>query len=56
MIVETLFLHGKNIRPNGSSDSLWALEVEVKDAPLWWQEKGLSFTATGENIFVREYV
>ena len=22
-------------------------EVESKDAPLWWQEQGLSFTASG---------
>ena len=22
-------------------------ELETKDAPLWWQERGLSYTATG---------
>jgi len=23
------------------------VEVESKESPLWWQEKGLSYTATG---------
>ena len=29
------------------SDITATLEVEAKDAPLWWQEKGLMYTATG---------
>lgn len=45
--MKTAFLHGKSIRPDGSFDSLWTNEVPAKDAPLWWHDKGFSFTATG---------
>lgn len=43
----TLFVHSKNIRPDGSFDCFQTIECEAKDAPLWWQERGLSFTASG---------
>lgn len=34
-------------RLDGSRDSFATVAVDCKTAPLWWQEKGLSFTATG---------
>ena len=43
----SFFIHGKSIRPDGSSDSHWTREVESRDSPLWWQKQGLSFTTTG---------
>lgn len=45
--MNTLFLHGSRTRADGSRDTFWTKEVLSKDAPLWWQEKGLSFTASG---------
>lgn len=46
-IVNTCFLHGMTFRANGEAHSYWTKEVEIVDKPLWWQEKGLSFTASG---------
>lgn len=41
------YLHGKSIRPDGSTDSHWTLQVELKEKPLRFHEQGLSYTATG---------
>lgn len=45
--METAFLHGCSIRPDGSRDSFWTLEVPARDAPLWHHSQGLSYTASG---------
>lgn len=42
-----LFLHGSTRRADGTSDTFWTAAVESKESPLRWQEKGLSYTATG---------
>lgn len=36
-----------HIRPDGTKDTFHTQRVPVKESPLWWQEKGLSFTASG---------
>ncbi len=43
--MDNLFL--QNVRPNGSIDHMSPIELETKIKPLWWQERGLSFTASG---------
>lgn len=45
--MKTAFLHGATYRADGQPDTMWTKEVKAKEAPLWWQEKGLSFTSTG---------
>lgn len=47
MAQTTVFLHGKHIRKDGSFDTFWTKEVQVKDAPLPHHIAGLSYTATG---------
>ena len=39
------YLHSKNIRPDGGLDSFRTFSVDAKESPLWWQERGLSYTA-----------
>lgn len=41
------YLHGRSFRPDASIDSLWTLQVPAKRAELWWQARGLSYTASG---------
>jgi hypothetical protein len=41
------FIQTHATRPDGSRDSFATIAAEVKQAPLWWQDRGLSFTATG---------
>ena len=41
------FLNGSYTRSNGDKDTFWATQVEFKESPLWWQERGLSYTSTG---------
>lgn len=41
------YLHGSHIRPNGDRDTFWTQSVEARESSLWWQDRGLSFTATG---------
>ena len=41
------YLHGSDIRPNGDRDTFWTQSVEARESSLWWQDRGLSFTATG---------
>lgn len=41
------YLHGSRIRPNGDRDTFWTQSVDAREAPLWWQDRGLSYTATG---------
>lgn len=41
------YLHGSHIRPNGDRDAFWTQSVEARESSLWWQDRGLSFTATG---------
>lgn len=46
-MANTVFLHGKSVRKDGSFDSFWTKECSVKDDPLPHHKAGLSFTATG---------
>lgn len=41
------YIHGHSTRADGTKDSFFTVSVEVKEKPLWWQERGLSYTATG---------
>jgi hypothetical protein len=41
------YLKTKSIRKDGSFDSFLTISVPVVSKPLWWQEKGLSYTASG---------
>lgn len=47
MAQNTVFLHGKHKREDGSFDTFWTVEVPVKDDPLPHHIAGLSYTATG---------
>ena len=42
-----LYLQTKKTRNDGTYDSFATIELESKDAPMWWQERGLSYTASG---------
>lgn len=44
------YVHTKSRRPDGSYDSYLTQSVDVKECPLWWQVKGLSFTASGYGV------
>ncbi len=41
------YINTKYKRLDGSFDCFATVEVDVKESPLWWQEKGLQFTARG---------
>lgn len=41
------YLHGSHVRPDGDRDAFWTQSVEARESSLWWQDRGLSFTATG---------
>lgn len=41
------YIKTKARRPDGSYDSYLTVSVECKEAPLRWQDQGLSFTASG---------
>jgi len=45
--MKNAYIHFHCVRPDGTRDTFHTLMVPAKTAPLWWQEKGLSFTATG---------
>jgi hypothetical protein len=45
--MENLLLQTYSVRPDGTKDTFQTIELETKIQPLWWQERGLSFTATG---------
>lgn len=47
MANKTVFLHGRSFGPDGTTDSMWSMEVESKDAPLAHHKTGLSWTASG---------
>lgn len=44
--MDNLTLTSNSMNLDGS-ESVTSTEVETKDAPLWWQLQGLSYTATG---------
>lgn len=46
----TLFLHGRTFRADGSADSMWTKEVPTKDAPMPHHVRGLTWTATGYGL------
>jgi hypothetical protein len=41
------YLHTHEKRLDGTWDCLLTRAVECREKPLWWQEKGLSYTASG---------
>ena len=41
------YIHGKSVRPDGSSDCHFTVKVDAKESPLPWQVLGLSYTASG---------
>ena len=41
------YIHTKARRADGSFDSFATIGVDCKESPLWWQENGLSYTASG---------
>jgi hypothetical protein len=47
MKTDTLYLQTSHTRPDGSKDCFQTIALETVERPLWWQEKGLSYTATG---------
>jgi hypothetical protein len=45
--MKTAHIHTHSTRPDGSRDSFATVSVDLIEAPLWWQEKGLTQTASG---------
>ena len=43
----TAYVQTSHIRPDGMKDSFCTHKVNHKTSYLWWQSKGLSYTATG---------
>ena len=41
------YIHASTTREDGTKDTFYTRSCEVKEKPLWWQDKGLSFTASG---------
>lgn len=41
------YIQGSTRNESGEYSNSFTVSVEIKEKPLWWQEKGLSFTATG---------
>lgn len=41
------YINARNTRADGTRDTFYTQSVEVKEKPLRWQERGLSFTASG---------
>jgi hypothetical protein len=41
------YIHTKHVLPDGQLDTLCTIGVDAMEKPLWWQEKGLSFTSSG---------
>jgi hypothetical protein len=45
--MKTAYIHTHSTRADGTRDSFATISVDLKDAPLWWHEKGLQQTASG---------
>ena len=45
--MNTVFLHGKSVRKDGTTHSHWTRQVEAKDVPMYHHLHGLSYTASG---------
>lgn len=45
--IPQIYLHGSTRRADGTIDTIWTTAVDSKESPLWWQDEGLSYTATG---------
>ena len=41
------YINIKQIRENGDIDTFHTIRILAKESPLWWQENGLSYTASG---------
>lgn len=45
--MQRAYIHAKSRREDGSFDSFLTIYVDVKEAILPWQARGLQYTATG---------
>ena len=45
--MKTAHIQTHSTRADGTRDSFATIAVDLKDAPLWWHEKGLQQTASG---------
>lgn len=45
--MKTAYIQTAQTRADGTRDSFATISVELREAPLWWQQKGLQQTATG---------
>jgi hypothetical protein len=45
--LKMMYLHTSAQRADGTRDSFLTQRLESKESPLWWQDRGLSFTASG---------
>ena len=41
------YIHGFSERKDGTKDSFFTVKADVKEKSLWWQDRGLMYTATG---------
>lgn len=41
------YINTKSRRPDGSYDTYLTQAVECRESPLWWQDQGLIYTASG---------
>src|SRR5574343_490810 len=44
------YVHTYSNRADGSRDSFCTIKCDAKEMPLWWHEKGISFTASGYGL------
>lgn len=45
--MKTAYIHTHQIRADGTRDSFATISVDLIERPLTWQERGLTYTATG---------
>jgi hypothetical protein len=45
--MKTAYIHTHCTRPDGTRDTFATVSVDLIEAPLWWQLKGLQETASG---------
>jgi len=45
--MKTAYIQFHSTRADGTRDTFHTVKVPAKESPLWWHDKGLSFTASG---------
>ena len=45
--MKTAYVNFYCTRRDGTRDTFHTVKVQAKDSPLWWHDKGLSYTRTG---------